>query len=429
MSAWSGYRVELASAPEIQIWPTFKAVLSDVRLSDWDDAGRRPVLDAERVELELSPIAALQRQCRDLHGQAGQADALCRARSRRTATRRSRRRSAASGTRIEGARAIVAENPANPDLSALADESFGTVEFSDGQDHGPSAAARRADGHRACRRHRMGRAQPHGELVGQRHLARRELLGRRLVGQAAHPVCRRLGAADARRQGSAGLGQLRRRRQLVAELLLRRPADVQLAVAEAHARMVAHRPAARRRRPARSRCRARSPATASGSSSTMPRSRSTAIRAAGVLDLSFGDAVPGISRHARLRPARPALLPVGLHAVHAGLGIRALRRSTSPSPRNTISTSGFRPPRQRPATSPSPTSRRRRRSRATSPPSTFPTRRSSAARCRPACATTARAKAATSRCRLLASDIDTRGGRRARQVACASRRPARPPAR
>src|SRR5262245_27097496 len=54
LSAWSGYRVELASGPEIQIWPIFKAVLSGVSLSDWDDKSRRPVLDAETIELELS---------------------------------------------------------------------------------------------------------------------------------------------------------------------------------------------------------------------------------------------------------------------------------------------------------------------------------------------------------------------------------------
>src|SRR6187551_3046041 len=47
MSAWSGYRVDLASAPEIEIWPSFKAILNDVRLSDWDDQTHQPVLDAE----------------------------------------------------------------------------------------------------------------------------------------------------------------------------------------------------------------------------------------------------------------------------------------------------------------------------------------------------------------------------------------------
>ena len=59
MSAWSGYRVDLANAPEIKVWPSFRAILHDVSLSDWDDPGHRPVLDAESVELELSPIAAL----------------------------------------------------------------------------------------------------------------------------------------------------------------------------------------------------------------------------------------------------------------------------------------------------------------------------------------------------------------------------------
>jgi AsmA protein len=60
MSAWSGYRVDLADAPEIDIWPSFKAVLSDVRLSDWEDKSHQPVLEAESVELELSAIAALR---------------------------------------------------------------------------------------------------------------------------------------------------------------------------------------------------------------------------------------------------------------------------------------------------------------------------------------------------------------------------------
>src|SRR5215813_5490342 len=50
MSAWSGYRVELGAAPEIQIWPTFRAVLNDVSLSDWDDTSHRPVLEAESID-------------------------------------------------------------------------------------------------------------------------------------------------------------------------------------------------------------------------------------------------------------------------------------------------------------------------------------------------------------------------------------------
>jgi len=52
MSALSGYRVELASAPDVHIWPTFRAVLNDVSLSDWDDPERwsGQTRDAKRYE-------------------------------------------------------------------------------------------------------------------------------------------------------------------------------------------------------------------------------------------------------------------------------------------------------------------------------------------------------------------------------------------
>jgi AsmA protein len=132
MSAWSGYRVELGAAPEIQIWPTFKAVLSDVSLSDWDDSNRRPVLDAESIELELSPIAALRGNV-----------VFSRARLVRPVLYVSKiapNRYAPTAPKIgriwhaiEKAREVLAKNPTNPNLSALSNESFGTVEFSDGQ--------------------------------------------------------------------------------------------------------------------------------------------------------------------------------------------------------------------------------------------------------------------------------------------------------
>src|SRR4051812_44813920 len=132
MSAWSGYRVELASAPEVHIWPTFKAVLNDVSLSDWDDAQHRPVLDAESVELELSPIAALR----------GYVE-ISTARLVRPVLYVSEvapNRYAPIAPKIgriwhaiEGARDLVKQNPTHPDLGGLADDSFGTVEFSDGQ--------------------------------------------------------------------------------------------------------------------------------------------------------------------------------------------------------------------------------------------------------------------------------------------------------
>lgn len=132
MSAWSGYRVELANAPEIEIWPTFKAVLYDVRLSDWDDAERRPVLDAERVELELSATAALSGNVvistAKLVRPVLYVSQVSPNRYAPVAPKIGRIRHA-----IDKARAVVAENPNSPNLSELASDSFGTVEFNDGQ--------------------------------------------------------------------------------------------------------------------------------------------------------------------------------------------------------------------------------------------------------------------------------------------------------
>jgi AsmA protein len=132
MSAWSGYRVDLSAAPEIEIWPSFKAVLSDVRLSDWDDESRKPVLDAERVELELSAIAALRGDVvistAKLVRPILYVEPLGQNRYAPVAPRGGRIRHA-----LDVARTVVAKNPGDPDISALASESFGTVEFADGQ--------------------------------------------------------------------------------------------------------------------------------------------------------------------------------------------------------------------------------------------------------------------------------------------------------
>jgi AsmA protein len=132
LSVWSGYRVELASAPEVHIWPTFKAVLNDVSLSDWDDSAHRPVLDAESVELELSPIAALQGNVRISTARLVRpvlyVSEVAPGRYAPVAPRIGRIWRA-----LESARALVSANPTQPDLSLLPDDPFGTVEFSDGQ--------------------------------------------------------------------------------------------------------------------------------------------------------------------------------------------------------------------------------------------------------------------------------------------------------
>ena len=59
MSSWSGYQVSIGAPPEIEVWPTFRAILTDVRLSAWRSPSGPPAISAERVEIELSALAAL----------------------------------------------------------------------------------------------------------------------------------------------------------------------------------------------------------------------------------------------------------------------------------------------------------------------------------------------------------------------------------
>ncbi len=131
MSAWSGYRVSLGAAPVIDVFPTFKATLSNVTLSDWLDYNRRPVVEAERVEIELSALAALV-------GNVVFSDVkLVRPTLRVVPNGPFYLPTAPGGGRIassvDAARTVVAANPANPDLGNLPSEPFGKIEFSDGR--------------------------------------------------------------------------------------------------------------------------------------------------------------------------------------------------------------------------------------------------------------------------------------------------------
>ena len=131
MSAWSGYRVSLGAAPVIDVFPTFKATLSNVTLSDWLDYNRRPVVEAERVEIELSALAALV-------GNVVFSDVkLVRPTLRVVPNGPFYLPTAPGGGRIassvDAARIVVAANPANPDLGNLPSEPFGKIEFSDGR--------------------------------------------------------------------------------------------------------------------------------------------------------------------------------------------------------------------------------------------------------------------------------------------------------
>jgi AsmA protein len=131
MSAWSGYRVSLGAAPEIDVFPTFRATLNNVTLSDWRDVNRRPVVEAERVEIELSVLAALV-------GHVVFSDVLLvRPTLRVVPTGPFYLPILPGGGRIarsvDAARIVVAANPASPNLGALPSEPFGAVEFRDGR--------------------------------------------------------------------------------------------------------------------------------------------------------------------------------------------------------------------------------------------------------------------------------------------------------
>jgi AsmA protein len=130
MSEWSGLDVAIAAATEISVWPDLQANLTGVTLSL---PGKAPVITAERVEIELSVLAAFGGDVEFSHArfmrptiriegtiEAGEAASSLPAGGR-------------IAKAIETARQIVAENRAAPDAGRLPAEGFGVVEFSDGK--------------------------------------------------------------------------------------------------------------------------------------------------------------------------------------------------------------------------------------------------------------------------------------------------------
>lgn len=132
MSAWSGFRVSIDGAPDIQIWPVFRATLNEVSMTEWGAGGDLPVLEADRVEIELSALSAL----------AGNID-FSDARFVRPTVRLKRRADGglelphSSGGRlaraVERVRAAVAKHPTRFDPEAVPADEFGIVEFVDGR--------------------------------------------------------------------------------------------------------------------------------------------------------------------------------------------------------------------------------------------------------------------------------------------------------
>ena len=132
LGLWSGYRVSLGAGPALDVWPGFKATLDNVAFHEWAGGDKPPVLEAERLELSLSPLAALR-------GNVVFAGMSIHRPLLRLSVPGSVVDLPASpgGGRmvraVDAARRIVADNPASPDVNALPDIAFGTVEFFDGR--------------------------------------------------------------------------------------------------------------------------------------------------------------------------------------------------------------------------------------------------------------------------------------------------------
>jgi len=130
MSAWSGYRVRFGEAPRIQVWPSFRAILSDVTFSRWGDGGAPAVVEAEQIAVNLSALAALRGDVVFTNMQ------LVRPVIRLARTERLFLPSPGGGKlmhAIEVARRLVKTDPSNPDRLALPAAPFGTIDIRDGR--------------------------------------------------------------------------------------------------------------------------------------------------------------------------------------------------------------------------------------------------------------------------------------------------------
>lgn len=132
LSLWSGYRVSLGAAPALDVWRGFRATLENVAFHDWSDEGQRPVLEAERLEVSLSLLAALRGDV-VLSGMSMHRPLLRLAGSGSVLELPALPGGGRMMRAVEVARDVVAENPVSPDTSALPAIDFGTVEFFDGR--------------------------------------------------------------------------------------------------------------------------------------------------------------------------------------------------------------------------------------------------------------------------------------------------------
>lgn len=132
LSLWSGYRVSLGEAPIIDVWPTFQARLNNVSFREWSNPDAPPVLEADRLDVTLSALAALRGNVNI--SAASMHRPLLRLTVRGSVIDLPASPGGGRMTRaINATRTIIADNPTALDLSLLPSDDFGTVEFSEGR--------------------------------------------------------------------------------------------------------------------------------------------------------------------------------------------------------------------------------------------------------------------------------------------------------
>lgn len=130
LTEWTGYRVTLGAETSIEVWPVITARLTDVTFSEFGRDGE-PVARVERIDAALAAFAALRgdivftqlRLVRPTLSVAAEAlpSGPIKAGRGRFADAMAR------------ARAIVAQDPAEPDISQLPSDALGTVEVVEGK--------------------------------------------------------------------------------------------------------------------------------------------------------------------------------------------------------------------------------------------------------------------------------------------------------
>lgn len=132
MSEWSGFEVSIGAPPEITVWPDLQANLTNVTLSLPGGMGKMPAITAERVEIELSALAALGGSVEFSRARFIRPRILIEGAPAVPALLAALPRGGRIAQAIGTARQIVAEDRAAPDTARLPGDAFGVVEFSDG---------------------------------------------------------------------------------------------------------------------------------------------------------------------------------------------------------------------------------------------------------------------------------------------------------